>query len=76
MRERVSLATALLAEPKAILVDEAFASLHDREEFIKAYRRLLAAARIDLVFSSQEAADGSLADNLYLIEEGVTTRSN
>ena len=73
MRERVSLATALLAEPKAILVDEAFASLHDREEFIRAYGRLLVGAHIDLVFSSQEAADGKLADKLYMIEGGVAT---
>jgi len=76
MSERVSLATALLAEPKAIFVDEAFASLHDREEFIRAYGRLLVGARIDLVFSSQDAADGKLADNVYLIDEGVTTRSS
>ena len=73
MRERVSLATALLAEPKAILVDEAFASLHDREEFIRAYGRLLVGAHIDLVFSSQEATDGKLADKLYMIEGGVAT---
>ena len=73
MRERVSLATALLSEPKAILVDEAFASLHDREEFISAYGKLLAEAHIDLVFSSQVAADGKLADNFYIIEDGKTT---
>ena len=76
MRERVSLATALLSEPKVILVDEAFASLHDREDFIAAYGRLLARAHIDLIFSSQLAADGKLADNLYMIEEGVTTAGN
>src|SRR2546429_6422764 len=34
MRERVSLATALLAGRAGILVDEAFSNLHDREEFI------------------------------------------
>ena len=40
MRERVSLATALLSAPAAILVDEAFSNLHEREEFISSYRKL------------------------------------
>ena len=32
MRERVALATALLVSPSAILVDEAFANLHEKRE--------------------------------------------
>ncbi len=52
MCERVSLATALLAAPAGILVDEAFSNLHDREEFITSYRRLVAEAGIEVVFST------------------------
>ena len=70
MRERVALATALLASPSAILVDEAFANLHEKEEFIASYRKLAAEARIDVVFSTQDDSDGKLADHLYLMEQG------
>lgn len=74
MSERVSLATALLSAPSIILVDEAFSNLHDREDFIEAYKLLAAQAGIDVVFSTQDAADGDLADHLYLMEEGRVTR--
>ena len=74
MRERVSLATALLASPKAILVDEAFSNIHDREAFIAAYRRLASESAIDVIFTTQEESDGRLADHLYVITEGKTQR--
>jgi molybdate/tungstate transport system ATP-binding protein len=74
MKERVSLATALLSSPRAILVDEAFSNLHEKESFIGTYRRLTAEAGIDVVFSTQDEADGSLADHLYLISEGKTLK--
>jgi ABC-type sugar transport system ATPase subunit len=74
MRERVALATALIALPSVILVDEAFANLHARDEFIEAYRTLTADAGIDVVFSTQDAADGELADHLYLMEAGRVVR--
>ncbi len=74
MKERVALATALLSSPKAILVDEAFSNLHERNDFIAAYRRLTKEAGIDVIFSSQDAADGSLADHLYTITEGKTEK--
>ena len=72
MKERVSLATALLSGRRVILVDEAFANLHDREGFISEYRRLARKAEVDVVFSSLEESDARLADNLYLIEDGKT----
>jgi molybdate/tungstate transport system ATP-binding protein len=74
MRERVSLATALLASPRAILVDEAFSNIHDRQVFIAAYRRLASAAGIDVIFSTQEESDASLADHLYVITDGKIER--
>jgi molybdate/tungstate transport system ATP-binding protein len=74
MCERVSLATALLAAPAGILVDEAFSNLHDREEFIASYRRLAGDAGIHVVFSTQDESDGSLAQHLYVLEDGRATK--
>jgi len=74
MRERVSLTTALISAPAGILVDEAFSNLHEREEFISAYRKLTTDAGIDLVFSTQDDSDGRLADHLYVMEDGRATK--
>ncbi len=74
MRERVSLATALLSSPKAILVDEAFSNLHEREQFIATYRQLAREAGIDVVFSTQDESEAKLADHLYVIAEGRTQK--
>lgn len=74
MRERLSLATALLSSPKLILVDEAFSNLHDREGFIASYRRLTEEARVDVLFSTQTPEDGELADHLYTMTDGKTQR--
>lgn len=74
MRERVSLATALLSAPAAVLVDEAFSNLHDREEFVSAYRGLAKEAGIDVVFTTQDLADGELAEHLYVMEDGRATK--
>jgi len=74
MRERVSLATALLSAPAAILVDEAFSNLHEREDFISSYRKLSTDAGIDVAFSTQDDSDGRLAEHLYIMEEGRATK--
>ena len=74
MCERVSLATALLAAPSGILVDEAFSNLHDREGFIASYRRLAADAGIHVIFSTQDESDGKLAQHLYTLDDGRVTK--
>lgn len=74
MRERVALATALLASPKVILVDEAFSNLHSRVEFIRSYRKLALDAGIDVVFSTQDEGDGSISDHLYTMTEGTSKK--
>lgn len=74
MRERVSLATAILSSPKVILVDEAFANLDNRSEFIKKYKEVTRSSKIDVLFSTQNANDSSIADHFYNIENGHLTR--
>jgi molybdate/tungstate transport system ATP-binding protein len=75
MRERVALATALLASPKAILVDEVFATLHDREKFIVSYGSLVKERGIDMIFTSQDERDGRLSEHLYVMENGSANQS-
>jgi molybdate/tungstate transport system ATP-binding protein len=74
MRERVALATAYLASPKAILVDEAFANLHDRRDFISSYRRVTHDAGIDVIFTTQDEEDSSLGEHSYTIADGQTQK--
>jgi len=74
MRGRVALGTALLSEPEAILVDEAFSNLHEREKFISCFLGLTSAAGIDVLFSSQDGSDARLAQHHYSIEDGRTAR--
>ena len=73
MRQRVALATALLSSPRAILVDEAFLGLNDREAFVAAYRKLAKQAGVDVMFSSQDETDGELSDLLYVLRDGFAT---
>jgi len=74
MKERVSLATAMLASPKVILIDEAFGNIDNRTEFINAYREFASKSTIDVIFSTQHPEDSKSADHLYQMNEGRATR--
>lgn len=74
MKERVSLATAIIASPKVILIDEAFGNIDTRIDFIKVYRELARKSRIDVIFSTQHFEDSNCADHLYRMEDGRSTR--
>jgi len=74
MKERVSLATALLAIPKVILIDEAFGNIDNRTGFINVYREFARKSMIDVIFSTQHAEDSKGADHLYEMDQGHATR--
>lgn len=74
MRVRVTLATAFMASPRVILVDEAFSNLHEKQSLLSSFRKLVGDEGMDLIFSTPDEADGRLADCLYVIGNGKTTR--
>ena len=74
MKERVSLATALLASPKAILIDEAFGNIDNRTEFISAYREHTSKSKIDVIYATQNLEDSKIADHQYQMNDGRSTR--
>jgi len=74
MRERVSLATALLSRPSLILIDETFSNIDNRTQFISSFRNLCSESKIDVIFTTQFPEDSKLADHTYMIERGRTSK--
>jgi molybdate/tungstate transport system ATP-binding protein len=70
MRERVSLATVLLAKPRLILIDETFSNVDARDVFISEFRKLCSESNLEAIFTTQFQEDSSNADHQYLIEAG------
>jgi molybdate/tungstate transport system ATP-binding protein len=73
-RIRVALATALLSNPKAILVDEAFSHISQKKEFIGSFLKLAREFKIKIVFTTQDINDAKFASYHYLIENGEMKR--
>ena len=71
MKMRVALVTALLANPKYILIDESFANINDKKEFMKEYLQLANERGINVVFVSQDLSDAEFAERSYRMENGV-----
>ena len=75
MRERVSLATALVSKPEVVLADEVFSNISARLKFLDAYRRLCREAGIDVLFTSQVDDLGpDSVDHCYKMDAGKTVR--
>jgi len=74
MRERVALATSLVSKPELILVDEALSNIDNHREFTGAFKNLAEKANVDVIFTTQNVEDASLADHHYRLESGKSTR--
>jgi molybdate/tungstate transport system ATP-binding protein len=74
MRERVSLATALISQPQLILVDEAFSNIDNHRDFVGTFRNLAERKKIDVIFTTQYTEDSSQADHHYRLESGKSNR--
>ena len=70
-KERVALATALLAKPKLILVDEAFSNINNKREFIKNYISLVKDFKIEFIYVTQDVEDAKLSEKIYRMDNGT-----
>ena len=71
MRQRLSLVTAILSDPRYILVDEAFSNINNKRDFIQEYFQLARKRNINIVFVSQDLSDADFAERSYKMENGV-----
>ncbi|TRM75429.1 sugar ABC transporter ATP-binding protein [Sulfolobus sp. E5] len=69
-KEKVSLATALIAKPKLILVNEAFSNITNREDFISIFKELCKRNGIQLIYVSQNVEDTKFSDHHYVMVNG------
>jgi len=70
-KERVALATALLAKPKLILVDEGFSNINNKREFIRNYISLAKDFKIELIYVTQDIEDAKLGEKIYQMDNGT-----
>ncbi|MBB5253350.1 ATP-binding cassette domain-containing protein [Sulfurisphaera ohwakuensis] len=69
-KEKVSLATAIIARPRVILVDEGFSNINNKRNFIRNYINLARIYGIDIIYVTQDIEDTKLAEKTYMMENG------
>jgi len=74
MREKVSLASALLSAPSLICVDEVFSSIDSKVTFIQAFKELAASSNMDVIYATPNEEDAQWADHEYVLESGKCYR--
>ncbi|BCU70782.1 ATP-binding cassette domain-containing protein [Stygiolobus caldivivus] len=76
MRQRLSLVTALLSSPRYILVDESFANINNKKDFMNEYISLTRERGVNIIFVSQDISDAEFAERSYWMENGVLKLMN
>lgn len=74
-RARVILGTAVMAQPRLILIDELLANISGRERVIDYIREVSAKMSIDVIFVTQDSSDLSRADSIYRMDSGSLSKS-
>ncbi|EZQ06887.1 MULTISPECIES: ATP-binding cassette domain-containing protein [Acidianus] len=67
---RLAISTALLSKPRLLLIDEVFANINNKEEFIKNLVYLLNKYNIEMIFISQDEKDSVFANSHLQMEGG------
>ena len=73
-RTRVSIATAVLSGPNALLLDEVVSSINERLGFLAELKELSVSRGFDVIYVTQERNDGAVADHQYVMEKGRLSR--
>ncbi|MBX8643110.1 MAG: ATP-binding cassette domain-containing protein [Thermoplasmata archaeon] len=73
-RTRTAIATAILSNPNALLIDEALSGVNDRADFLGKLGEMAARQGFDVVFVTHDESDSDVADHHYSMKEGRATR--
>lgn len=69
-RIRVAVATALMSNPRMILIDEAFSHISQKEEFIKNFIDIAKKEEISVIFTTQSVDERKFASQCFHLENG------
>lgn len=72
---RVSIATAIVSRPVALLLDEVLQNISEREKFINELGQICRENQITILSASQENSGHALFENHYSLETGFLKRT-